>query len=242
MSAAPVDASDEGDVTGAAVAAVVAAGVVEANVAGTVPPADEPVVDGEVTGPPGIGHEASADPPSAVSIPQIVTGSVTPVPGLPGLPIGRLVEPVPVHVPSAVPFRAPVTAHTVTGAFTGADPVALVATCVGSHEFEAVPSTATTRLQALTGNTPSTGALWLTLSLGRSFTSVAEPSGMQLAVAVPSTSATAPQAVTGAKTSAACPDCDAVSVSWGQFVVLSPSISTMTLQTVTGTYASTAPC
>jgi hypothetical protein len=204
-SAAPVEARDDGDVTGAVVAAAVAAGVVEASVAGIVAPpaADDPVVDGDVTGPPGTGHDASADPPNAASMPQIVTGSVAPVPGLPGVPIGRLVEPVPVQVPLAVPFRAPVTAHTVTGAFTGADPVAVVATCAGSHEFDAVPSTATTMLQALTGSTPSTGALWDALSLGRSLTNVAELSGMQLPVADPSTAASTPHTVTGANTSAA---------------------------------------
>jgi hypothetical protein len=82
----------------------------------------------------GSGQEALAEPPSASWIPHTVTGSVTPVPGLPGVPIGRVTPGLdPVHVPSAVPSSAAATAQTVTGALTGTVPVGFEARCVGSH-------------------------------------------------------------------------------------------------------------
>jgi len=104
-------------------------------------------------------------------MPQIVTGAVAPVPGLPGVPIGVELDSAPSHVPVESPSSAAATAQTVTGADTGAEPVAAVPTWEGSHELLAVPSTATTTLHALTGMTPSTGALWLPSLVGRSLTS-----------------------------------------------------------------------
>ena len=128
-----------------------------------------------------------------------------------------------------------------TGTLTGTEPVGVVARCVGSHELLAAPATATTTLQALTGITPSMGALWLTVSVGRSFTSGNPVSGMHVPFAVPSTSATTLQTVAGAKTSASWPVCATVLGCCGQLAVLFPSISAMTSQTVTGTGASITP-
>ena len=68
-----------------------------------------------------------------------------------------------------------------------------------------MPSTATTTLHALTGMTPSTGALWLPSLVGRSLTSGNPASGMHMPLAEPSASTTTPQAVTGTKASAASP-------------------------------------
>ena len=122
-------------------------------------------MEGDVVG---CGHEASALPSRAACTPQSVTGTVPPVPGLPGLPVDVEVEPVPVQVPSAVPSRAAEIAQAETGAKTGTDPAPVVVdTWVGSHELLAVPSTATTTLQAFTGMTPSTGALWLASAGGQ---------------------------------------------------------------------------
>ena len=91
-----------------------------------------------------------------------------------------------------------------TGAKTGTDPAPVVVdTWVGSHELLAVPSTATTTLQAFTGTTPSTGALWLASLVGRSLVSGNPASGMHMPLDEPSASTTAPQAVTGTNTSAA---------------------------------------
>src|SRR5580698_5066272 len=174
-------------------------------------------------------------------MPQMVTGAVAPVPGLPALPIGAEVEPTPSHVPLESPSRAAVTAQSVTGAKTGAEPVVVAPTWDGSHELLAVPSTATTTLHAFTGTTLSTGALWLALLVGRSLTSGYPASGMHIPLAEPSTSTTPPQAVTGTKTSAACPCWLAASACCGQLEELSPSISAITSQTVTGTSASTTP-
>src|SRR6202042_1086863 len=151
------------------------------------------------------------------------------------------VEPVPSHVALEPPSSAAVTAHSVTGAKIGAEPAVAAPTCEGSHELLAVPSTATTTLQAFTGTTPSTGALWLASFVGRSLTSGYPASGMHIPLAEPSTSTTAPQAVTGTKTSAACPCWVAGSDCCGQFDELSPSTSAITSQTVTGTSASTTP-
>ena len=61
----------------------------------------------------------------------------------------------------------------------------VVARCEGSHELLVVPATATTTLQALTGMMPSTGALWLTSSVGRSLTRGKPASGMHMPVAAP---------------------------------------------------------
>lgn len=152
----------------------------------------------------GCGHEASALPSNAACTPQIVTRTVPPAPGLPGLPVDVEVEPVRVHVPSAVPSRAAETAQAETGAYSGTDPgVVDVETCEGSHELLAVPSTATTTLHAFIGITPSTGALWLPSLVGRSLVSGNPASGIHMPLDEPSTSTTAPQAVTGTKTSAA---------------------------------------
>ena len=65
-------------------------------------------------------------------MPQIVIGIVTPVPGVPGVPIGIPVVPDPVHMPDALPSSAAVTEQTVTGTLTGTEPVGVVARCVGS--------------------------------------------------------------------------------------------------------------
>ena len=132
-------------------------------------------------------------------MPQNVSGTVAPLPGLVGVPIGAPVEPLPTQVPLASPLRDAATAQTVTGAKTGADPVAVVSVWDGSHELFAVPATATTTLHAFTGMTPSTGALWLPSLVGRSLTSGNPASGMHMPLAEPSTSTTAPQAVTGAE-------------------------------------------
>jgi hypothetical protein len=166
-------------------------GVVAAEVEG-----DVDVEDAEV-GAAGCGHDALAVPASAASTPQMVTGSVTPVPGFPGLPIGTDVEPAPVQVPLAFPLSAAVTAQAVTGTLTGTFPVGVVARCDGSHEFVALPATATTTLHALIGTTPSIGAPWLTLLVGRSLTSGKPALGMHIPVAVPYTSAMTPQTVAG---------------------------------------------
>ena len=158
-------------------------------------------VDGDVVG---CGHEASALPWRAACTPHSVTGTVPPVPGLPGLPVDVEAEPGPVQVPSAVPSRAAESAQAETGAKTGTDPDPVVVdTWVGSHELLAVPSTATTTLHAFTGRTPSTGALWLPSLVGRSFVSGNPASGMHMPLDEPSASTTAPHAVTGTKTSAA---------------------------------------
>ena len=174
-------------------------------------------------------------------MPQMVTGAVAPVPGLPAVPIGVEVEPAPSHVPLESPSRAAVTAQSVTGAKTGAAPVVVVPTWEGSHELLAVPSTATTTLHAFTGTTASAGALWLASLVGRSLARGKPASGMHIPSAEPSTSTTAPQAVTGTKTSAACPCWVAGSACCGQLDELSPSISAITSQTLTGTSASTTP-
>lgn len=58
------------------------------------------VVDGDVTG---CGHEASALPCRAACTPHRVTGTVAPVPVLPGVPTEVVLDPVPVQVPSEVP-------------------------------------------------------------------------------------------------------------------------------------------
>jgi hypothetical protein len=157
------------------------------------------------------------------------------------VPIGVEVEPAPSQVALESPSRAAVTAQSVTGAKTDVEPIAVVPTWEGSHELLAVPSTATTTLQAFTGTTPSAGALWLALLVGRSLTSGYPASGMHIPFAEPSTSTTAPHAVTGTKTSAACPRWVAGSACCGQLDELSPSISAITSQTVTGTSASTTP-
>ena len=120
---APVDASE---VTPDDVAVSVAAaggGLVEARVSGTDVGEDvETPVAGGDPDTVGCGHEASVPPPRAASIPQTVTGTVTPVPGVPGVPIGMEVEPVPVHVPPELPSSAAVMAQTVTGVLTGPSP------------------------------------------------------------------------------------------------------------------------
>ena len=68
----------------------------------------------------GCGQEATDVPPTAASIPQTVTGSVRPVPGVLGVPMGPTCvpapAPAPVQVPLALPSSAAVTAHAVTGA------------------------------------------------------------------------------------------------------------------------------
>jgi hypothetical protein len=167
MRGAPVDASELAPDAAVATVGALAGPTLETRAAGAgAPPEaddDEGVpagivaVDGDVVG---SGHEASALPSRAACTPQIVTGTVPPVPGLPGLPVDVEVEPVPVQVPSAVPSRAAEIAQAETGAKTGMDPdPEVVDTWVGSHELLAVPSTATTTLQAFTGMTPSTGAL-----------------------------------------------------------------------------------
>jgi hypothetical protein len=246
-SGTPVEASEEvpEDVV-ATVDPVAGVGLVAARATGT-PVGDEgdgpepgPVLVGDVdtVGP---GHDASALPPSAPSMPQTVTGSVTPVPGPPGVPIGIVVDSAPVHVPLELPSRAAVTAQIVTGALTGTDPVGVVAWCEGSQVLLAEPATATTTLHALTGMTPSTGALWLTSLVGRSLTRGNPASGMHIPLAEPSTSTIAPQAVTGMKTSASWPCWFTSSGRCGQFAELLPSISAITSQTVTGTSASTTP-
>ena len=174
-------------------------------------------------------------------MPQMVTGTVAPVPGFPAVPIGAKAEPAPSHVPLESPSRAAATAQIVTGAEADAGPVDVVPTCDGSHELLAVPSTATTTLHAFTGTTPSTGALWLASVVGRSLASGNPASGMHIPFAEPSTSTTAPQAVTGTKTSAASPCWVAGSDCCGQSDELLPSISAITSQTLTGTSASTTP-
>src|ERR1700677_2018516 len=129
----------------------------------------------------------------------MVTGAVAPLPGLPAPPIGVEVEPAPSHIPLESPSSAAVTAQIVKGARPGADPDVVVTTWEASHELLAVPSTATTTLHAFTGTTPSAGALWLALLVGRSLTSGYPASGMHIPLAEPSTSTTAPQAGTGHK-------------------------------------------
>jgi hypothetical protein len=138
-------------------------------------------------------------------MPQSVTGAVAPVPGSPAVPIGAEPEPAPSQAPFEVPSSAAVTAQTVTGAKTDAGPAVAVPTWVGSHELLAVPSTATTTLHALTGTTPSTGALWLASLVGRSLVNGNPASGMHIPLAEPSTATTAPHAVTGTNRLAACP-------------------------------------
>ena len=136
-------------------------------------------------------------------MPQKVNGMVAPLPERSTCRSGAAVDPLPTHEPLASPFREAATAHTVKGAVTGAAPVAVVSVWEGSHELLAVPATATTTLQAFTGMTPSTGALWLPSLVGRSLTRGNPASGMHMPLAEPSTATTAPQAVTGADTSAA---------------------------------------
>ena len=135
-------------------------------------------------------------------MPQTVTGAVAPVPGLPALPIGAELDPVPVQVALEEPSRAAVMAQSVTGAKTGAEPVGVDPTCEGSHELLAEPSTATTTLHAFTGTTPSTGALWLWSLVGRSSESAASLAGWHDPAAEPSTATTTPHAVTGTSASA----------------------------------------
>ena len=211
MRGAPVDASELAPDAAVATVGALTGPALETRAAGAgAPPeadAEEGVpagmvaVDGDVVG---CGHEASALPSSAACTPQSVTGAVPPVPGLPGLPVEVEVEPVPVQVPSAVPSRAAEIEQAETGAKTGTDPAPDVGdTWVGSHELLAVPSTATTTLQAFTGMTPSTGALWLPSVVGRSLLSGNPASGMHMPLDEPSASTTAPQAVTGTNTSAA---------------------------------------
>ncbi len=207
---APVDAKDE--LPDAAVATVGGVVPVDARTAGTGgAPATvvEPVLpaDGVCGGVVAAGvvccaHDASALPLSAASMPQKVTGMVAPVPGVVDVPIGAAVDPLPTHDALASPFNEAATAHTVSGAVIGASPVAVVSVCAGSQELFAVPATATTTLQALTGITPSTGALWVPSLVGRSLLSGKAASGMHMPLAEPSTATTAPQAVTGADTSA----------------------------------------
>ena len=169
-------------------------------------------------------------------------GSVTPVPGSPEEPIGTVVDdPAPVQVPLALPSSAAVTAQAVTGTSSGTDPVGVVARCDGSHEFDALPATATTALHALIGASPSTGAPWLTSSVGTSLTSGKPALGMHIPVAVPYTSAMTPQTVAGVYRSANWPCCVTVLGCWGQVAVLLPSISAITSHTVTGTAASITP-
>ncbi len=105
----------------------------------------------------------------------------------------------------------------------------------------ALPTTATTTLQPLTGRTPSTGALWLWSLVGRSPERAASLAGWHDPSAEPSTATTAPHAVTGTSASATWPDCDPVFVSWGHEALPVPSTSAMMSQTVTGASASTTP-
>src|SRR5580700_9427080 len=195
-SGAPVKASGPDDAAAAVLAAV---GVTAAAVVAGA------VVGGEVAGVElgdvltvGCGQEAMDVPPRATSMPQMVIGIVTPVPGLPGVPIGPTCVPAPVQVPLALPSTAAVTAHTVTGTLTGTLPVGVVFRWVGSHWLLAVPSTATTMEHALIGSTPSMGALWLTSLVGRSLTSGKPSTGMHMPLALPSTTAITPHAVIGA--------------------------------------------
>ena len=248
-SGAPVEARDEAFEAAVATVGVVSDGELETDDAGIGVPVDEDdagvpaaevgvTVDAAVVG---CGHEASALSLSVPWMPQMVTGAVAPVPGLPAVPIGVKVEPAPSHVPLEFPSRAAVMAQSVTGAETGAAPVVVVPTCEGSHESLAVPSTATTMLHAFTGTTASAGALWLASLVGRSLARGNPASGMHIPLAAPSTSTIAPQAVTGTKTLAACPCWVTGSDRCGQLDELSPSISAVTSQTATGTSASTAP-
>lgn len=244
---APVEASG---VVPEEVDAVAGVGVVEASVAGTtvavegdVPepepePAPEPEPEGDVVG---SGHAEFAVPPSAASTPQMVTGTDPPVPGPPGVPIGTLVDPAPVHVPLALPSRAAVTAQIVTGTLPVTDPVGVVARWDGSQELLADPDTATTTLHTLIGMTPSIGALCVTSLVGRSLTSGNPASGMHIPVAAPWTSTITPQTVAGAKTSASWPSWLTGPEPCGQLAVLLPSISAITSHTVIGTSASMTP-
>ena len=109
----------------AAAAAVFAgAGEVEARLTGTVV---GEVFDGEVDGGlealvVGRGQVALASPPKAASMPQIVTGGVTLVPDLPGVPVGIGVRlPGPVQTPVAVPSTSAITPQAVAGAYTSAN-------------------------------------------------------------------------------------------------------------------------
>ena len=196
--------------------------------------------DGDLVG---CGHEASALPSRAACTPQSVTGTVAPVPGLPGLPGGRR-------------GRARSRAGTVGGAVKGQPKwrrrrperrpgwtlsPSSSQTWVGSHELLALPSTATRMLQAFTGITPCTGALWLASRWADHAVSGNPASGMHMPLDEPSTSTIAPHAVTGTKTSAASPCCVVGSGCHGQLDELLPSISAITSQTVTGTAASTIP-
>src|ERR1700761_8115860 len=104
-------------------------------------------------------------------MPHSVTGTVPPVPGVPGDPVEVVVDPAPVQVPSALPSSAADTAQAETRTNTGTSPDDVAVADDGSHVLLALPSTATTTLHALTGTTPSTGALWLTSLVGRSFVS-----------------------------------------------------------------------
>ena len=75
-------------------------GDAEAKDTGTLAGGDEGLVEGVVVEVVGCGHNALAVPPRAASMPQIVIGIVTPVPGVPGAPIGMPVVPAPVHAPT----------------------------------------------------------------------------------------------------------------------------------------------
>jgi hypothetical protein len=130
-----------------------------------------------------LGHEALAVPLSAPSIPQTVTGIVTPEPPPPPVPMGVPVLPLPVQTVVAFPSMAAATEQTVTGAVTGSVPVWAALTWLGSHEFEPVPSTATTTLHALTGKTPSMGADWVSELVGTPSTSGVSLAGMHLPAA-----------------------------------------------------------
>jgi hypothetical protein len=101
-----VAGSGEAELTGAAVGPVDPVHPVEF----------EPVVEGAVDTPDPVdcGQDALAEPLTAASMPQMVRGTVTPVPGLPVLPIGAAVDPEPVQTPLALPARAAVTPQTVT--------------------------------------------------------------------------------------------------------------------------------
>ena len=130
---APVEAREALDAAVATVGALTGPGLATNDAGiGAAPDEDEDdgppepevgAVDAAVVG---FGHEASALPVSAPWTPQIVTGMVAPVPGLPGVPIGVELDSAPSHVPVEPPSSAAATAQTVTGAETGAEPVVVV--------------------------------------------------------------------------------------------------------------------
>ena len=170
------------------------------------PPPDDPpppVVVGVVVGVElvlGSGQVALALPPTAPCTPQRSTGTVRPLAGSPEEPTGVVVVPAslpPVHTPLAEPSRPAATEQRFTGASTGAEPVCDWATWSGSHELVALPATAATMLQPLTGTTASIGAPWLAVSVGRPSTRLALLVGVHEPVDAPSTSAMTPQRVTG---------------------------------------------